>query len=849
MLKKENDASELLNSGANRNPFSNQINSYIPYTSTNNNGSFYSSLFYASSKSSSASSPSVIAAASVVHTITNGGLSFSLTYLQACPQSFMDGIENAAKLITAAISDKITINLNINYSGTGGGAAAGPAGIYSTYTNLRNYLISNASPNSVSMFSNFLPNASAIQGQTQAVIWSAEEKLWNIISPQSSQTDGTCYFATDISANALVGVALHELTHAMGRVPYGPTPSAFDLFRYTAPGVRLFSGSLPAPSASYFSIDGGVTKLADYGVSSDPSDFLNSGVQGAKDAFNEFYSPGVTLQYLSTIDLKQLEVLGFHLTGPAAPDLAVQSFNLSDHTVSFTIINTGNSLASATTSNLYLSSDTTITNSDIFLGSFSSISLTANQSQSGSINFTFPVNLTAGVYYLGLVVDTSNSVAESNENNNISTIIPVVLGNSNSNALAGTASNDYVYGLAGDDTLTGLAGNDFLFGDDGNDILDGGLGNDTLTGGAGIDAFIVSSGIDTILDLGFGGADNLQVAAGATANATVTAAWTATSSTSNSGTANITTNGLVVNLAAVTGGANGYSVTNIGAAATLTGSGLNDILIGGVGNDTLSGGLGNDTLSGGLGNDTLTGGAGIDTFIVSSGIDTITDLGFGGADNLQVAAGASANATVTVAWTATSSTSNSGTANITTNGLVVNLAAVTGGANGYSVTNIGTAATLTGSGLNDILIGGVGNDTLSGGLGNDTLSGGLGNDTLDGGLGNDTLTGGAGSDIFRFDTVLNASTNVDRIVDFALGDQIQLDHAIFTKLTATGSLNPDFFRASANGVAGDANDYLLYNMATGALSYDADGNGAGKSIQFATLTGAPTLTASSFSVT
>ena len=114
MLKKENDASELLNSSANRNTFSNQINSYIPYSSSNSNGSFYSSLFYASSKSSSASSPSVIVAASVIHTITNGGLSFSLTYVQACPQSFMDAIENAAKLITAAISDKITINLNIN---------------------------------------------------------------------------------------------------------------------------------------------------------------------------------------------------------------------------------------------------------------------------------------------------------------------------------------------------------------------------------------------------------------------------------------------------------------------------------------------------------------------------------------------------------------------------------------------------------------------------------------------------------------------------------------------------------------------------------------------------------------
>jgi hypothetical protein len=110
----------------------------------------------------------------------------------------------------------------------------------------------------------------------------------------------------------LVGVALHELTHAMGRVPYGPQPDIFDLFRFTSPGARLFLNGATAPAA-YFSLDGGTTKVADYGQTSDASDFLNSGVQGSNDPFNEFYN-GNTVQTLTAIDLKQLDALGFHLT-------------------------------------------------------------------------------------------------------------------------------------------------------------------------------------------------------------------------------------------------------------------------------------------------------------------------------------------------------------------------------------------------------------------------------------------------------------------------------------------------------------------------------------------------------
>jgi Ca2+-binding RTX toxin-like protein len=71
-----------------------------------------------------------------------------------------------------------------------------------------------------------------------------------------------------------------------------------------------------------------------------------------------------------------------------------------------------------------------------------------------------------------------------------------------------------------------------------------------------------------------------------------------------------------------------------------------------------------------------------------------------------------------------------------------------------------------------------------------------------------------------------------------------LDNAFFAKLGAVGGLNSAFFRAGTS--AADANDFVIYNQATGALSYDADGNGAGAAIQFATISNHIALTASDF---
>src|SRR5216683_5511128 len=186
--------------------------------------------------------------------LTSGGIIINLLFdaaAMAAPASFRAGIQQAASILTAAISDQITVNIKIDYSGTGGGAAAGPdSGQYESYTSVRADLINNATPGDTVF--NALPSGSSIQGQSNVAVWNAQLKLWGLLGANDTTTDdGSATFAADINSNLLVGVALHELTHALGRIPYGPQPDIFDLFRFTSSGVRLFQGGATAPAA-YF---------------------------------------------------------------------------------------------------------------------------------------------------------------------------------------------------------------------------------------------------------------------------------------------------------------------------------------------------------------------------------------------------------------------------------------------------------------------------------------------------------------------------------------------------------------------------------------------------------------------
>ncbi|WP_281287823.1 calcium-binding protein [Phreatobacter stygius] len=150
--------------------------------------------------------------------------------------------------------------------------------------------------------------------------------------------------------------------------------------------------------------------------------------------------------------------------------------------------------------------------------------------------------------------------------------------------------------------------------------------------------------------------------------------------------------------------------------------------------------------------------------------------------------------------------------------------------------------TLTGGAGDDTLLGGAGRDTLNGGAGNDVLNGGRGADTLDGGDGDNTLTGGAGNDIF----VANAG-GIDTVTDFSVGNDVfHLDQAVFANLGGAGQLDSAAFHIGSAAV--DADDRIIYNQDTGALLYDADGNGAGEAQQFAELAPGLELTDADFLV-
>ena len=186
---------------------------------------------------------------SAVAETSSSGFTINLIFdaaAMAAPASFRAGIEQAAAILSATITNKITVNLDIDYSGTGGGAAAGPDnGQFVNYSTVRADLIANAAPGDTSF--NALPTGTTIQGQSQVAVWNAQLKLFGLISPNSTTTDdGSATFATDINSNLLVGVALHELTHAIGRVPYGSQPDIFDFYRFTGPGTRLFTDNIPA---------------------------------------------------------------------------------------------------------------------------------------------------------------------------------------------------------------------------------------------------------------------------------------------------------------------------------------------------------------------------------------------------------------------------------------------------------------------------------------------------------------------------------------------------------------------------------------------------------------------------
>lgn len=344
----------------------------------------------------------------------------------------------------------------------------------------------------------------------------------------------------------------------------------------------------------------------------------------------------------------------------------------------------------------------------------------------------------------------------------------------------------------------------------GADIFVGSSEADLFIGSRGADKFDGNGGIDLLSFNGFESAVNVNL----------------TTNQANAGFGVIT----LSEIEDIAGSAFGDTLTGNALANQIQGFAGADAINGGGGLDTVvyldatsavnvnlttgvvSGGAGADTLVsierviGSRFNDTLTGSANADFFLGGFGNDTIN--GAGGSDTVEYG--------------------------FVGSGVVVNLATgnVTGGAGADVLTSI------------ESVIGSIFNDKILGSGVANKLNGGGGNDVLNGAGGNDVLIGGAGNDIFIFNTAPSA-TNRDTISDFsAVSDTIQLENAVFTQVGANGVLAAGaFFQGAA---ANDAGDRIIYNPATGALLYDADGNLGGAAVQFATLQTGLTLTNADF---
>lgn len=347
-----------------------------------------------------------------------------------------------------------------------------------------------------------------------------------------------------------------------------------------------------------------------------------------------------------------------------------------------------------------------------------------------------------------------------------------------------------IIGGTGHNTMLGRGGDDILRGMEGDDILKGGAGLDTMYGGDGDDLMVVN--------------DRGEGAFGGRGTDTVE------SSVSH----------------ALRGSTERLILT--GTAANGSGNELDNFLQGNDAANILSGLDGDDRLDGGIGADTLRGGDGNDRYFVDNIGDSVQE---------SEAAGGIDTVISTVSFALGANVEN-----LTLDGRF----GIDGTGNGQANRIIGNVAAneIRGKGGDDRLQGQDGDDRVYGGDGDDRIYGGRGNDILRG----DEAGGPRGEDRFYFNTSFYHTENVDRILDFNPADDlIVLSKNVFEQLAGPGTLSAANFRVGAS--AADADDFIIYNPATGAIFYDPDGAGEGNAqVQFARVTAGTDLTNADFFV-
>jgi Ca2+-binding RTX toxin-like protein len=453
----------------------------------------------------------------------------------------------------------------------------------------------------------------------------------------------------------------------------------------------------------------------------------------------------------------------------------------------------------------------------------------------------------------------------------------------------GTNSNDMLIGGQADEYLGGFGGADTINGGNGNDTLDGGTAADILDGGDGIDtAYYLRStvGVNVNLQTGINTGGEAQ-------------------GDQLSNVENITGSNSSDHLT----GSSGNNVLNgLGGNDTIRGGQGNDTILGGTGTDTAvyAGVLADYDFTFNAATQTYA------VYGADGSIDQVKDIELFQFDDQSVAAAdlplassppqrtasvtadsvsmpegntgttaytftVSLDAAVfgpqTIDWSATGTGTNpadaadfssplSGTLNFAAGEVSKTITLLVSGDTtaefneAFDVTltspssgiTLGTS-TATGTITNDdlnLVLGTSGNDALlNGTAANDEIRGLDGNDRLDGLDGLDTLIGGAGADTFAF-TTLATPDNIEMINDFnPVEDGFELGAGSFTGLVAGALSLAEFVLGTS---ANDADDRIIYDAASGALSFDSDGTGAAAAQQFATVQPNLTITHDDFMI-